>query len=47
MIKAKWIRFDEQTNSLDYLEKTFQFIQEIEQKPQNWKWVILSLFSAI
>lgn len=47
MIRAKWIRFDEQTNALDYLEKTYQFIQTVEDQPKNWKWVVLSLHSAI
>ncbi|MCJ7552531.1 MAG: hypothetical protein MUO34_01490 [Ignavibacteriaceae bacterium] len=46
-VTAKWIRFDEQTNALDYLEKSFSFLQTVEQNPQNWKWVIITLHSAL
>ncbi|MCU0342402.1 MAG: hypothetical protein MUF28_01115 [Ignavibacterium sp.] len=46
-IQAKWIRFDEQTNALDYLEKCFSFLKTVEYEPQNWKWVIITLHSAL
>lgn len=46
-VQAKWIRFDEQTNALDYLEKCFSFLKTVEQEPQNWKWVIITLHSAL
>ncbi len=46
-ISAQWIRFDEQTNALDYLEKCFSFLKTVEHEPQNWKWVIITLHSAI
>lgn len=46
-ISAQWIRFDEQTNALDYLEKCFSFLKTVEQEPQNWKWVIITLHSAL
>lgn len=36
-VDAKWIRFDEQTNALDFLEKYFLFLQTVEDNPQNWK----------
>ncbi|MBE0551061.1 MAG: hypothetical protein IH619_01595 [Ignavibacterium sp.] len=46
-VHAKWIRFDEQTNALDYLEKCFSFLKTVEHEPQNWKWVIITLHSAL
>jgi len=46
-ISAQWIRFDEQTNALDYLEKCFTFLKTVENEPQNWKWVIITLHSAL
>jgi len=46
-VTAIWIRFDEQTNALDYLEKSYSFLQILEQNPQNWKWVIITLHSAL
>ncbi len=47
MISIKLISFDEQTNALDYLEKSFYFLQTVDIEPQNWKWVIITLHSAI
>ncbi len=46
-VQAKWIRFDELSNALDYLEKCFSFLKTVEQEPQNWKWVIITLHSAL
>lgn len=46
-VQAKWIRFDELTNALDYLEKCFSFLKTVEHEPQNWKWVIITLHSAL
>ncbi len=47
MIYAKWMRYDERTNALDYLEKCYNFIKTVEKERQNWKWVIITLHSAI
>jgi hypothetical protein len=38
-IKARYIRFTE--------EKAFMFISNVDVKPIDWKWVILSLHSAL
>ncbi|MBN1351363.1 hypothetical protein JXJ21_18240 [candidate division KSB1 bacterium] len=46
-IKSKWISLNEGTNSLDYLERAYQFIKETETDPIAWKWVILSLHGAL
>jgi len=47
MINERCIIFDEMTNALDFLEKSFCFLQTVEQEPQNWKWVIIAIHSAI
>jgi hypothetical protein len=46
-IKPKWLRFTEETNALDYLEKAYFFIRETEYNRTAWKWVILSLHGAL
>lgn len=47
MVNAKWMRYDEQTNALDYLEKGYQFIKTVDKERQNWKWLIITLHSAM
>jgi hypothetical protein len=51
-IQSKWLRLSEETNAFDYLERAAGFIRETEQNKteQNklaWKWVVLSLHSAL
>jgi len=46
-IKGKYLRFSEESNALDYLERAGQFIKETEKNPKAWKWVILSLHGAL
>lgn len=46
-IKAKWLRIEEHTNALDYLEKVFFFLKEVENNYYSWKWVIISLHGAM
>jgi hypothetical protein len=47
MISSKYIKYTEQLNALDYLEKSFCFLKSVEKYPQNWKWVIITIHSAI
>ncbi len=47
MISAQWIRYDEITNALDYLEKCSNFLKTVELEPYNWKWVVITLHSAL
>jgi hypothetical protein len=47
VIKEKYLRFTEETNALDYLERAGQFIKEAAANPKAWKWVILSLHGAL
>lgn len=46
-VNSKYLRFSEETNSLDYLIKGCSFIKETENDPVAWKWVILCLHTAL
>jgi len=46
-IRAKYLRFTEETNALDYLVRVGQFIKETENNLSAWKWVVLSLHGAL
>jgi len=46
-IYAKWLRFTEEDNALDYLEKASFHISQTEKDKKSWKWVILSLHGAL
>ena len=46
-IYAKWLRFTEEDNALDYLEKVSFHISHTEKDKKSWKWVILSLHGAL
>ena len=46
-IREKWLRLTEETNALDYLETAVGFIRETEKNRLAWKWVVLSLHSAL
>lgn len=46
-IQPKWLRLSEETNALDYLERAAGFIRETEKNTLAWKWVVLSLHSAL
>ena len=47
MIAATYARFTEETNALDYLEKTIFFIKSAVSNPVDWKWIILSVHGAL
>lgn len=47
VIKEKYLRFSEETNALDYLERAGEFIKATSSDPKAWKWVILSLHGAL
>jgi hypothetical protein len=47
MIEAEYVRFTEESNALDYLEKTIEFIRRVEANPTDWKWVIIALHGAL
>jgi len=46
-VKAKYLRFTEETNALDYLEKAGEFIPRTLTDSKSWKWVILCLHGAL
>lgn len=43
----EYARFTEGSNSIDYLEKAVSFIKSAENKPEDWKWVILAVQGAL
>lgn len=45
--KIKYIHFTEETNSVDFLEKVYYFVKRVEEHPNDWKWVIISLHDAL
>jgi len=47
MAEFEYTRFSEESNALDYLEKTIEFIHRAEANPTDWKWVILALHGAL
>lgn len=46
-VRAKYLRFTEETNALDYLIRTGQFIKETESDLLAWKWVVISLHGSL
>ena len=46
-VTPRFLSFTEESNALDYLEKAFYYIREIDHDHTAWKWVILSLHGAI
>jgi hypothetical protein len=47
MIEEEYLRFTEESNALDYLEKTIEFIRHVETNPTDWKWAIISLHGSL
>lgn len=45
--KDKYLRFTEETNALDYLERAGEFIGQVMTDENAWKWVVLSLHGAL
>lgn len=46
-IKPKYLRLSEETNALDYLERAYSYIQQVEGDILAWKWVVLALHGAL
>ena len=46
-IRAKYLRISEETNALDFLNEFYRHIKRTETDIYAWKWVILSLHSAL
>jgi len=46
-VRAKCLRFSEETNALDYLIRAGQFIKETEKDLSAWKWVVLALHGSL
>ncbi len=46
-VKAKWLRIDEQTNALNYLEMLNKFVYKVNENRFYWKWVMITLHGAM
>lgn len=46
-VREKWLRLDEKTNAVDYLEKAYDYICQVEADVFAWKWVIIALHGAL
>jgi hypothetical protein len=44
---AKYIRFTEELNGVDYLEKAYAAIQRLPRDSRAWKWVVIGLHGAL
>lgn len=42
-----YMNFTEETNALDYFERSVRFIREASKDNQAWKWVIIALHGAL
>jgi len=44
---AKYVKFTEELNGVDYLEKAYEEIRKLARDHRAWKWVVISLHGAI
>ena len=44
---AKYIKFTEELNGVDYLEKAYEAIQRLARDRKAWKWVVVGLHGAL
>jgi hypothetical protein len=44
---ARWVRFSEEQNALDYLEKVYESLTRVQRRPQEWKWIVVGLHGAL
>ena len=45
--RAKYVRLSEEANALDYLEKAYSALQQVQRRPEEWKWVVVGLHGAL
>jgi hypothetical protein len=46
-VSAQWLRLEEHSNALNYLEMLKEFSLNIAEDPFYWKWIMISLHGAI
>lgn len=44
---AKYVRFTEELNGVDYLEKAFEAIRQFPRDRKAWKWAVIGLHGAL
>ncbi len=43
----RWARFDTESNAIDSLDKAVHFLRTVKDKPEDWKWVVICIFSSL
>ena len=43
----RYLKFTEETNALDYLERAAQFMREASTDDRAWKWAVIALHGAL
>tara|TARA_R110000772_G_scaffold205748_1_gene316362 strand:+ start:1212 stop:1754 length:543 start_codon:yes stop_codon:yes gene_type:complete len=43
----RWARFDTESNAIDNLEKTAHFLRTVKDNHEDWKWVVICIFSSL
>ncbi len=46
-LRGSYLRLTEETNALDYLQKTYDYICKVDADVFAWKWVIIALHGAL
>ncbi len=43
----RWARYDTESNAIDSLEKAAHFLRTVKDNPEDWKWVVVCIFSSL
>jgi hypothetical protein len=46
-MSERWVRYDTESNAIDSLEKATHFLRTVEDNPEDWKWVVICMFSSL
>lgn len=46
-MSERWARYDTESNAIDNLEKAAQFLRTVKDNPEDWKWVVICIFSPL
>jgi hypothetical protein len=44
---AKYVRFSEEANAVDYVEKAYGALRRVARRTDGWKWVVIALHGAL
>ncbi|MDT3322019.1 hypothetical protein Q4Q52_19985 [Shewanella sp. SP1S2-4] len=43
----RWAKYDTESNAIDSLEKAALFLKTVKDNPEDWKWVVICMFSSL